>query len=53
MDFHKLGYCFGSAFPAILCFILNGKYRKLANRVVGICTAECFVFWSFNEKNWN
>lgn len=53
MDFHKLGYCFGCAFPAILCFILNGKYRKLANRVVGICTAECFVFWSFNEKNWN
>lgn len=52
MDLHKLDYCFGSAFPAILCFILNGKHRKLPNRDVGICTVDCFVFRSFNEKNW-
>lgn len=26
MDCHKLDYCFGSAFRAILCFILNGKH---------------------------
>lgn len=52
MDFHKLDYCFGSAFPAILYFILKGKHRELANRDVGICAVECFVFRSFYDKSW-